>query len=368
MQGAKKDLNWLKEIFLFIILSVPFASYWLYLYLKLERSVRFVYPYILLGIIFLPFIFYLHKRVYQKKTARFVFSSLKIFREIKPSFVTKFWSLPPIIRILAILMLVLALARPQSLKVLDEFEMKGIDIVLVLDMSNSMKAADLEPTRLEVAKKVIDDFIKRRKTDRIGVVVFGREAYTLTPLTLDYTTLREMIRRLRLGAIDGKGTAIGNAIGVAINRLRNSKAKSKVIILLTDGDSNSGNIAPMQAAEFASTLKIKIFPILVGETEYPKVAVGKDFFGNIIYQKQRFPVNPKLLEKIAKKTGGVWYRATKKQELKERFHQILERLPKVKIKERGVVYGELFLHFLTPGLLLLILEFILKFSWWRKFP
>jgi Ca-activated chloride channel family protein len=159
---------------------------------------------------------------------------------------------PAGLRAAALLLLVVALMGPQSIHARDRAEVQGIDMVLVLDASLSMQASDIAPNRFDATKAVVEDFVRRRPNDRIGAVIFGRDAFTLMPLTTDHQALSTAIDELRLGMIDGRGTAIGNAIGTGLNRLRRSDAKSKVLILLTDGDSNAGNVAPDQAAEFAS--------------------------------------------------------------------------------------------------------------------
>ena len=160
-----------------------------------------------------------------------------------------------------------ALARPESTQVTDDLELEGIDIVIALDLSGSMTETDLVPNRMEAAKMVIQDFVRRRPSDRIGLVIFGREAFTDIPLTLDHGTFLRMLADLHVGIIDGRATAIGNGIGVALNRLRKSEAKSKVIIVLTDGENNAGNIAPEQAARYAQTLGVKIYTVLAGNSD-----------------------------------------------------------------------------------------------------
>jgi Ca-activated chloride channel family protein len=275
-------------------------------------------------------------------------------------------ALPRALRLSAVALCALALARPQTTSPDREVEVEGIDIVLALDMSNSMEEADVAPNRIEAAKQVIDDFIKRRHNDRIGLVVFGREAFTHCPLTLDYAALRSMLEQLHIGSVDGRGTAIGNALGVALNRLRRSDAQSRVVILLTDGDNNSGNISPLQAARFAQTLGVKVFTVLVGQNEdAPRV----DPTGGMMrLARRRYPVNPKLLEQIATMTGGTPYLATDRPALEQRFHQILEELDKSKLKDTGTVYAEVFPRFLWPALILALAEAALSLTRFRKFP
>jgi Ca-activated chloride channel family protein len=271
--------------------------------------------------------------------------------------------LPVALRVFALALLGLALARPQTSTREDNLELEGIDIVVTLDMSGSMEERDLQPNRMEAAKAVIADFVRRRPSDRIGLVIFGREAYTYAPLTLDHGTLLRMVAELKSGIVDGRGTAIGNGLGVALARLRKSEARSKVVILLTDGDNNAGNISPIQAATFAQKLGVKIYTILAGagssaaEDDDPAQA-----------GRQRYPVNPKLLEEIASMTGGSPYLATDTGALVKRFQSILEDLEKSRIKDRGVLWAELYPSFLWPALAALVLEMLLRLGRLRRLP
>ncbi|HVZ73301.1 MAG TPA: VWA domain-containing protein [Polyangia bacterium] len=279
----------------------------------------------------------------------------------KRGLVARLADLPLVLRLAVVVLLGVALARPQSTRLADDVELEGIDIVIALDVSGSMQETDLAPNRLDAAKAVIQDFVKRRPSDRIGLVVFGREAYTHVPLTLDHGTLLRMLAELRLGIIDGRGTAIGNGIGVALNRLRHSDARSKVIIVLTDGENNAGNISPEQAARFAQTMKVKVYTILAGNND-PEAA-GADPNGG-----ERHPVNPKLLEEIASMTGGTPYLATDTDALRERFQKILEDLEKSRIKDRGVLYAELYRRFVLVALALLVVEIALRLTRFRRLP
>lgn len=273
--------------------------------------------------------------------------------------VARLRDLPVALRLLVVALVGVALARPQSSERDDAIALEGIDIVLTLDLSGSMEETDLVPNRLEAAKAVIRDFVKRRPSDRVGLVVFGRDAYTYVPLTLDHGTLLRMLAELQLGIIDGKGTAIGNGLGVALSRLRRSDARSKVVILLTDGDNNAGNISPAQAAGYAKTLGVKVYTILAGMND------STDDRGNA---RQRYPANPKLLEQIATMTGGTPYLATDTQALAQRFQNILEELEKSRIRDRGVLYAELYPAFLWPALALLLLELALRLGRLRRLP
>jgi Ca-activated chloride channel family protein len=269
--------------------------------------------------------------------------------------------LPVALRLFALALLGLAVARPQTSTREDNLDLEGIDIVVTLDMSGSMEERDLVPNRMEAAKAVIADFVRRRPSDRIGLVIFGREAYTYAPLTLDHGTLLRMVADLKSGIVDGRGTAIGNGLGVALARLRKSEARSKVIILLTDGDNNAGNISPIQAATFAQKLGVKIYTILAGAGSS---ADEDDAQGG----RQRYPVNPKLLEEIASMTGGSPYLATDTGALVKRFQSILEDLEKSRIKDRGVLWAELYPSFLWPALAALVLEMLLRLGRLRRLP
>ncbi|HLV68358.1 MAG TPA: VWA domain-containing protein [Polyangiaceae bacterium] len=293
--------------------------------------------------------------------------------------------LPGVVRAVAFGLLVLALARPVNTLRPQAADEEGIDIVVVLDMSGSMRAAmtnvpedlaryitlparGIRPTRLDAAKAVIRDFISRRKSDRIGVVVFGQSAYVLSPPTLDYHLLDALVGRMELNLIDPGGTAIGDAVGVAVARLRKSSAKSKAVILLTDGDNNGGRISPEYSAHLANVVGAKLFTVQIGQGEMAEVQDGFDLFGQPRYVPMHFPVNPKLLEELAKKTGGATYVATDAQALRASFHDVLDRLEKTKLEASVAHYEELYGFFLLPGVLLLAADALLRALVLRRFP
>jgi Ca-activated chloride channel family protein len=280
------------------------------------------------------------------------------------------WAAPSLVgmRVVAVLLLVLALMGPQSIHARDRSEVEGIDIVLTLDLSLSMQASDILPNRFEAMKAVVDDFLRRRPNDRVGAVVFGREAYTLMPLTTDREVLRNTIAELQLGMIDGRGTAIGNALATSLNRLRRSTARSRVVILLTDGDSNSGNVSPEQAADFARAMGVRIYTILMGENDQAPVQSGTDVFGRPLWDRGNYPINPALMRRLAERTGGESFIASDRRGLEQSFHAILDRLERSEIEDVGRVYGELFPAFLAPALILLMLELLLGTLWLRRWP
>jgi Ca-activated chloride channel family protein len=279
--------------------------------------------------------------------------------------------LPPICYTLAIALSAIALAQPRiRTSAAEDVSVQGIDIVLALDVSTSMLAADFQPKdRISVAKDVVANFIKSRTNDRVGLVVFAGEAYTQCPLTLDYSVVLNILKDVRCGVIED-GTAIGNALATAVNRLRESDAKSKVVVLITDGGNNAGNISPEQAAEVAKQFGIKVYTILVGKGGKVPYPVGRDMFNQPTYQMVDIDVNPDLLKQIAKTTGGEMYVATDKRSLEENFRDILGRLEKSKIIEgaRYAQYDELFGLALVPGFFLGVLGLLLQVSLLRTFP
>ncbi len=290
----------------------------------------------------------------------FVYSRAGELGAERPGLVARLRDLPAVLRLAAVVLVGVALARPQSTRVTDDLELEGIDIVIALDLSGSMQETDLVPNRLEAAKMVIESFVRRRPSDRIGLVIFGRDAFTDIPLTLDHGTFLRMLSELHLGIIDGRATAIGNGIGVALNRLRKSDAKSKVIIVLTDGENNAGNISPEQAARYAQTLGVKIYTVLAGNDDGEATPAGPG--------QPRQPVNPKLLEQIASLTGGTPYLATDTRALAERFQKILEDLEKSRIRDRGTLYSELYRRFLLVAFALLLLELGLRLTRFQRIP
>lgn len=278
--------------------------------------------------------------------------------------------LPDALRLLALSCVVLALARPQILGPPVSEDTEGIDIVLAIDTSCSMQAADFQPRdRMHVARKSIAELINARTNDRIGLVVFAGEAASWAPLTLDYSLLVELLDEVEVGMLPD-GTAIGSAIGTALNRLRKTDAASKVVVLITDGDNNSGEISPRKAAEFAKELGVHVYTILIGRGGPVPFPAGKDLFGRVVYRDRVVPTNPELLEEIAKKTGGHAYQAKDGKELDARLSEVLDTLEKT--KQENTVYSttrhELFPWFVLLGLLLLSAELVVRSTRLRRFP
>ena len=274
------------------------------------------------------------------------------------------------LRCLAVTLFVVALARPQSGTKASEVLTEGIDIILCLDTSGSMQALDFKwrnerQNRLQVVKRVVSDFIRGRKNDRIGMVVFGEEAFTQCPLTLDYGVLLNFLDQVEIG-IAGDSTAIGSALGTCVNRLKELKSKSKVVILLTDGRNNAGRVSPETAAEIAKTFHIKTYTIGVGTEGEVPFLVDTIFGKKYVYQ--RVDLDEDTLKGIARITGGKYFKATNTRALEEIYKQI-DTLEKTKVEVKEYMeYQELFVWFLFPGLACILLEVILGNTRFRKIP
>ena len=263
-----------------------------------------------------------------------------------------------IFRTLAIGLLIVAFARPQSTASWEDMTTEGIDIVLAMDISGSMLAQDLTPDRLDASKKVAMDFISERPNDRMGLVIFSGESFTQCPLTTDHQVLQNLFKDVKSGIVED-GTAIGMGLATAVNRLKESEAKSKVVILLTDGVNNQGSIAPMTAAEIAQQFDVRVYTIGVGTQGYAPYPF-KTPFGTTVYQDVEVKIDEQTLQDIATATNGKYFRATSNEALQEIYQEIdqMER-SKIEVKEYHKKNEE-FLIFAFLGLLLLIFEFGLK--------
>ncbi len=274
--------------------------------------------------------------------------------------------LPVWLRMGALTLAILALARPQQRDVVLERFAEGVDIMMVLDTSTSMRAQDFRPNRFEAARDVAAEFIRSRLSDRVGLVVFAAKAFTQAPLTLDYSFLLRMLDEVEVGIIDD-GTAIGTALAMAVNRLKESVAESKVIILLTDGQNNRGEIDPVTAAEVAAAMNVRVYAVGVGAYGEAPFVIDHPFAGR---QRQMVPVeiDEEMLQSVAEKTGGRYFRATNRQALRTIYAEIGE-LEKTKVETRSYTdYDERYPRFLWPAFGLLMLEILLSTTALRKFP
>lgn len=319
--------------------------------------------------IVLPLVLFIQRR--RRGGSSFIFSSEELVKGLKPTARVRFSKSLVILRITAIALMVMALARPQAMLEGSKTVSEGVDIVLALDTSTSMLAEDFmvgprRINRFDLVLQVVKDFIKKRKDDRIGMVAFAARAYTVCPLTTDYAWLNENLDRVRVGMIED-ATAVGSAIASSVNRLRTSKTKSRIIILVTDGVNNAGNISPLVAAEAAKALKVKIYTVGVGTkglSPYPL----KDFYGRTVYKNIPIEIDEESLKKIAEVTGGKYYLASDSEKLRKIYDEI-NRLERSNIEHFGYrEYTELFPFFLIPGLILFALEILLSNTVFLKVP
>jgi len=311
--------------------------------------------------------YYIYKERFGK-SAPYVFSAVSHLKETRRQKIHKFRHSIVVLRMLALICLILAFARPRLENQHQKVFADGIDIVLAIDLSGSMLAEDFEPqNRINAAKTVAKDFIDKRVSDRIGLVVFSGKSFTQCPLTLDYNLLRRLIDELEAGNIEEEGTAIGTAIATSTNRLRDSNAKSKVIVLLTDGQNNAGEIEPVTAAELAAALGIKIYTVGAGTRGYARYPIQDRLFGKR-YVQIKVDVDDSTLTKIADITKGKYFRATDLESLKETYSEI-DELEKTKVEVE--VYSEFqeeYAAFLLPALILLGFEVLLAHTRFRKVP
>ena len=327
-------------------------------------------PFVLI-LIPIAILLFLYKQKKQVSESGFKFSSGELVGRLKGSFKLRLSQNLIYLRMLAVILLILALARPQSPVADSKIQSEGIDIVLAIDCSTSMLAEDFKlggqrQNRVEVVKNVVKDFIMGRKNDRIAIVAFASRAYTVCPLTLDYGWLLDNLERVKSGLVED-GTAIGSGIATSLNRLKDSKGKSKVVILLTDGRNNTGKISPLTASEAAKALKIKVYTIGAG-SKGPAPYPVKDFFGNTVYQPVQIDIDEDTLIKIADMTGAKYFRATDTESLRKIYKEI-DGLEKTVIEEKGYLeYNELFNIFLILSLAFLLLDIVLSNTILRKIP
>lgn len=328
-------------------------------------DVTFAYPFVLWLLLIVPGLGYWYWKKRDSSSPNFTYSSLQIFGRVPKTLKEKIAHLPAWLKIAAVAFFIIAAARPQSFSSGENFYAEGIDIAMVLDISGSMLAEDFKPNRVEAAKKVIDDFIAGRTNDKIGLVIFSGESFTQCPLTIDYNVLRNLLKEIKTGMIED-GTAIGNAIANGVNRLKNSKAKSKVMILLTDGVNNRGEIDPLTAAQIAQKFGIRIYTVgvgTIGEAPYP----FQTPFG-IRYQMVPVEIDENILKQISGITGGKYFRATDNRKLVQIYEEI-DRLEKTRVEVTSYRNAkELFYNWAFIGLFLLIADIGLSRTYLRKLP
>lgn len=323
----------------------------------------FAYPWFLLLLFVVPFIFWYLKKKGEGKSA-ISYPKAKGASEFT-DLRSKLKDIPKYLNIIALVLLIIALARPQTELSEESVYAEGIDICVVLDVSGSMFAKDFDPNRLEAAKSITREFVTGRNNDRIGLVVFAKDAYTQCPLTVDHAAVITLLDEIQGGFLED-GTAIGNALASGVNRLRDSESKSKVIILLTDGVNNAGEIDPNSAAEIAQEFGVRVYTVGVGSMGEAPYDIP-DAFGT---KRVMVPVeiDEPLLQKISGLTGGKYFRATDNQKL-ESIYKEIDRLERTRIEVSSFKRkSEKFVWFVTAGLVLLLVSRFLGYTWLRRLP
>jgi Ca-activated chloride channel family protein len=319
-------------------------------------GIYFASPAFLLLLLLLPWLGYYYFK--GKTSSALTFSSLQAISRIPPSFKQRLRQLLPVLRLLGLALLIIALARPQSAYGVETVNGQGIDIMLATDLSSSMLMEDFKPNRIEAAKKVAMEFVDHRPHDRIGLVAFASESFTLCPLTVDHNVLKDAIEGASSGILED-GTAIGSGLATAVDRLRSSEAKSKVVILLTDGVNNAGSIDPGTAAEIARKFNVKVYTIGMGA--YNSGTMMIPGVGAI-----SATIDDRVLKKIADRTGGIYFRATDNNKLRQIYDEI-DKLEKSKIESsRYEQKAEEFYAWALAALLLLSAEFILRYTYLKS--
>ena len=331
------------------------------------QNFEFLHPQFLWLLILIPLLAVWLFLVRNKEGATLTMASTKGF-EVKPSMLAKLKPLLNVLRLLALTLLIIALARPRNVSVSKRTKTnKGIDIVMAIDVSASMLARDLKPNRLEALKKVATNFVNQRPNDRIGIVVYAGESFTRTPITSDKRIVRNTISEIKWGDLDG-GTAIGMGLGSAVNRLKESKAKSKVIILLTDGVNNTGFVDPKTATELAVGLGIKVYTIGLGTNGTASFPYAKDpRTGKLLFRSSPVEIDEELLKYIAKETQGTYFRATDNSKLKAIYNEI-NKLEKTEIEEfKYYNYQEKYRFLVLLAGLFILIEVFLRNTLFKSF-
>ncbi|HTH49477.1 MAG TPA: VWA domain-containing protein [Candidatus Limnocylindria bacterium] len=331
---------------------------------------NFASPWWLLGLLSIPLLAWLRGR--SGRESAFIYSSLTLVKGITELSRSRAGAFLVNLRWLALALLFIGLARPQVGGGQVPLKASGIDIAVAVDLSGSMAAEDFElhgerVNRLIMLKDVLKTFIDHRPSDRIGLVAFATEAFIAAPPTLDHDFLNRVLDRLELGVINGDQTAIGSGLSAAVNRLRELKSKSRIVVLMTDGQNNAGKIPPLTAAEAAQALGVKVYTIGIGTRGVAQVPVH-DAFGRKFYVNQPVDIDEDTLTKIAEKTGGKYYRADTSDSMR-RIYAEIDKLEKTEVEtKRHAYYDELMSWFVVPALGLLALELLLGQTVWRKLP
>jgi Ca-activated chloride channel homolog len=329
------------------------------------NNIKFGQPWMLLLLLLIPLLLWWQLAMQSQRQAGLLISGISKVKGIR-SWKTRLRWLPFVCRLLCIVCIVVALARPQTRNDEELVNGEGVDIVLAIDVSGSMLAQDFTPNRMEAAKEVAANFVANRPTDRIGVVIFSGESFTLCPLTTDQQVLKTQIYNIQSGLLED-GTAIGSGLATSVDRLRSSKSKSKVVILLTDGENNGGQIPPLTAKELAKATGVKVYTIGVGTEGFAQTPMQTQT-GAVVMQREKVNIDEKLLTQIADETGGRYFRAKDNESLRDIYTDI-DKLEKSRIEVTALKrYAEKFFPFAIAALAFLLTELVLRFTLFKKFP
>ncbi len=325
----------------------------------------FLHPeYFWLLLLLIPLIVWYIVRL-SKMQASFKLASTNAFKEVKPTMRVYMRHLPFVLRVISIILIIVVVARPQSVNSWEETETQGIDIILALDISGSMLAQDLQPDRLQAAKKIAAEFVTDRNNDNIGLVIFAGESFTQCPLTTDHKVLLNLLNEIEFGLIED-GTAIGLGLATSVNRLKDSESQSRVVILLTDGTNNRGQIAPLTAADIARSYGIRVYTVGVGTTGMAPTPVQTPF--GIRMQNLPVDIDEITLTEIAAMTGGQYFRAQDTEGLRQVYEEI-DKMEKYFISVQNVTHRrELFFPFALAAISLIFIELLLRRTWLRNIP
>jgi len=330
------------------------------------KDISFVNPALLALLLLVPLAIFWELRNRHKRKVNMNIPDLEAIKNLR-SWKTTLFPYLNILKALSYILFVVALARPQLTLKEEEVKAEGIDIMMIMDISSSMLAQDFKPDRLEVSKKVAMQFVDKRPFDRIGLVVFSGESFTQCPLTTDHRVLKDFLAGLQCGLLED-GTAIGMGLASAVNRLKDSEAKSKVIILLTDGVNNSGYIKPMTAAEIAQELETKVYTIGVGSIGQALSPISRRSDGRYVFGMAKVEIDESLLNQISNMTDGKYYRATDEQSL-EAIYDEIDRLEKTEMEITTFKrYSEEYGRFLWLGILLFLIDVVLRHSLFKTLP
>lgn len=329
-------------------------------------NIVFAYPAFLYALILLPLMLAWYLWRGRKSTAPMKLSGFENLDERIGS--SRVWlrHLLAVLRMTVITLIIIVLARPQSSNEWEQVTTEGIDIVLCMDVSGSMRAMDFKPNRLEASKNVGIEFVNARQDDRFGLVVFAGESFTQCPMTTDRAVVVNFLKEINFGVIED-GTAIGMGLATAVNRIKESKAKSKVIILLTDGVNNRGDVGPVTAAEIANGFGIRVYTIGVGSKGNAPIPV-QDMFGRTVTRDMPVEIDEEVLQQIAKTTGGTYFRATDNNKLRE-IYQEIDQLEKTRLDVKHFnKKKEEYFPFLLAAMIMLLVEVLLRYSIFRTIP